>query len=42
MLQNANDAGLLSSLSTVEEVLDDHAPELGHDLTAYRNNVYRL
>jgi len=42
MLQNANDAGLLTSLPTVEEVLDDHAPELGHDLTAYRNHVYRV
>ena len=26
----------------MEEVLDDHAPELGHDLTAYRNHVYRV
>ena len=42
MLQNANDAGLLTSLPTVEEVLSDHAPELGHDLTAYRNHVYRV
>jgi hypothetical protein len=42
MLQNANDAGLLTALPTVEEVLDDHAPELGHDLTAYRNHVYRV
>ena len=42
MLQNANDAGLLMTLPTVEEVLDDHAPELGHDFTAYRNHVYRV
>jgi hypothetical protein len=42
MLQNANDAGLLTSLPTVEEVLDDHVAELGHDLTAYRNHVYRV
>ena len=42
MLQNANDAGLLTSLATVEEVLDGHASELGHDLTAYRNHVYRV
>ena len=42
MLQNANGARLLTSLSTVEEVLDDHAPELGHDLTAYRHHVYRV
>ena len=42
MVQNANYAGLLTSLPTVEEVLDDHAPELGYDLTAYRNHVYRV
>jgi hypothetical protein len=42
MLHNANDDGLLTSLSTVEEVLDDYAPGLGHDLTAYRNHVYRV
>ena len=42
MLQNANDAGLLTTLPTVEEVLADHAPELGRDLTAYRNHVYRV
>ena len=42
MLQSVNDAGLLTSLSTVEEVLALHAPALGHDLTAYRNHVYRV
>ena len=42
MLQNANHTGLLTSLATVEEVLDDHAPELGQDLSAYRNHVYRV
>ena len=42
MSQNATYAGLLTSLPTVEAVLDDHAPELGHDLTAYRNHVYRV
>ena len=42
MLQNANDVGLLTSLPTIEEVLDDHAPELGRDFTAYRNHVYRV
>src|SRR4030095_14089305 len=42
MLQYADYAGLLTSLPTVEEVLDDHAPELGHDLIAYRNHVYRV
>jgi len=42
MVQYANHAGLLTSLPTVEEVLDDHASELGHDLIAYRNHVYRV
>src|SRR5882724_11126760 len=42
MVQYANYAGLLTSLPTVEEVLDDHASELGHDLIAYRNHVYRV
>jgi HD domain len=42
MVQNANYAGLVTSLPTVEEVLDDHASELGHDLIAYRNHVYRV
>ena len=42
MLQYANNDGLLTSLPTIEAVLDDHASELGHDLTAYRNHVYRV
>lgn len=42
MVQYANHAGLLTSVPTVEEVLDDHASELGHDLIAYRNYVYRV
>ena len=42
MVQCANYAGLLTSLPTVEEVLDDHASELGHDFMAYRNHVYRV
>ncbi|HEX6503041.1 MAG TPA: HD domain-containing protein [Terriglobales bacterium] len=42
MVQYANFAGLLTSLATVEEVLDDHASELGRDLIAYRNHVYRV
>jgi HD domain len=36
------DAGLLTSIPTIEEVLDDHASELGHDFIAYRNHVYRV
>jgi hypothetical protein len=42
MVQDANYAGLLTSLPTVEEVLNDHASELGHDFTAYQNHVYRV
>jgi len=42
MVQSANYAGLLTSLPTVDEVLDDHALELGHDFIAYRNHVYRV
>ena len=42
MSQYAEHAGLLTSLPTVDEVLDNHASELGHDLTAYRNHVYRV
>ena len=42
MVQNANYDGLLTSLPTVEEVLNDHTSELGRDLIAYRNHVYRV
>jgi HD domain len=42
MLQYAKHRSLLTSLPTVEEVLDNHTSELGHDLIAYRNHVYRV
>lgn len=42
MLQDASHRSLLTSLPTVEEVLDNHASELEHDLIAYRNHVYRV
>jgi hypothetical protein len=42
MFQYAEHASLLTSLPIVDEVLDIHAPELGHDRTAYRNHVYRV
>jgi HD domain len=42
MVLYANSAGLVTSLPTVDEVLDDHASELGPDLIAYRNHVYRV
>jgi hypothetical protein len=42
MVQYAAHAGLVTSLPTVDEILDHHASELGHDLIAYRNHVYRV
>jgi len=42
MVEYANYAGLLTSLATVEEVLDDHSSMLGHDFIGYRNHVYRV
>jgi hypothetical protein len=42
MVQYANHAALLTSLPTVDQVLDNHASELAHDLIAYRNHVYRV
>src|SRR5262245_61837764 len=42
MVQYADSASLIMSLPTVEEVLDDHASLLGHDLIGYRNHVYRV
>jgi hypothetical protein len=42
MVQYADSAVLQTSLPIVEEVLHDHASELGHDLIAYRNHVYRV
>ena len=41
-MQCADRASLLTSLPTVEEVLGNHASELGHDLIPYRNHVYRV
>ena len=37
-----DDAKLVTSLPTVEEVLANHASELGHDFIGYRNHVYRV
>lgn len=42
MAQYADDAATITSIPTIEEVLDDHTVELGDDLTAYRNHVYRV
>ena len=42
MLQYADHRSLVTRLPTVEEVLDNHASQLGDDLVAYRNHVYRV
>src|SRR5262245_28744481 len=42
MLQYADHAGLITTLPTVDEVLNHHASELGRDLVSYRNHVYRV
>jgi hypothetical protein len=42
MSQYTDHASLLTSLPTVEEVLNHHASELGDDLIGYRNHVYRV
>src|SRR5262245_43593827 len=38
----ADDAALVTSHPTVEEVLAAHASELGRDFVPYRNHVYRV
>src|SRR5262245_48574311 len=42
MVHSIADDGLLTSAPTIDEVLGDHASDLGHDFTAYRNHVYRV
>src|SRR5262245_2192127 len=42
MVHYADDAELVTSLTTVEQVLGNHASALGHDFIAYRNHVYRV
>jgi hypothetical protein len=42
MAPYADYAGLITSVPTVDAVLDDHASELGRDRIAYRNHVYRV
>ena len=42
MLRYTDHTSLRTNLLTVEEVLNDHASELGHDFIAYRNHVYRV
>lgn len=33
---------MLTSAPTIDEILSDHASDLGSDFTAYRNHVYRV
>jgi hypothetical protein len=42
MIQTVALPSLLTSVPTIEEVLHDHASELGDDFGAYRNHVYRV
>ena len=42
MMQSVAAPGLLTSVPTIDEVLHDHASELGDDFTAYRNHAYRV
>ena len=42
MMQSVAGPSLLTSVPTIEEVLHDHASELGHDFIAYRNHAYRV
>ena len=42
MAQYTDNAGLLTSLPTVDEVLNGHASALGPDFIGYRNHVYRV
>src|SRR5262245_15796683 len=42
MIQPAVCSSLLTSIRTIDEVLHDHASELGRDFIAYRNHVYRV
>jgi hypothetical protein len=42
MMQSVAGPSLLTSVPTIDEVLHDHASELGHDFIAYRNHAYRV
>jgi len=42
MIQPLAGSGLVTSVPTIDEVLHEHASELGHDLIGYRNHVYRV
>ncbi len=42
MMLSADSAALLARIPTVDRVLNGHVSELGNDLVAYRNHVYRV
>ena len=42
MMPSPDGAGLLTRIPTVDQVLNSYASELGKDLVAYRNHVYRV
>ena len=42
VIQPLTGSSLLTSVPTIDEVLHDHASELGCDFIAYRNHVYRV
>jgi HD domain len=42
MAQSVTPIRLVTSVPTIDEVLQTHAAELGRDFTAYRNHVYRV
>ena len=42
MVHSVADDSLLTSAPTIDEVLTNHASDLRHDFTGYRNHVYRV
>ena len=42
MIALASTTRILTSVPTIDEVLQDHASDLGHDFIAYRNHAYRV
>src|SRR4029078_11690535 len=42
MNPSAAGPNIFTSVPTVDEVLHEHASELGHDFIGYRNHVYRV
>ena len=41
-MQSGADLSLLTTVPTIDDVLRDHASELGHDFIAYRTLAYRV